>query len=88
MKERVLNNLKKLREPESVAVNYYRRYIEEAIDYIERSQEPYTRTLDADWLQKRVLDDIYNKKCDGLVFTKINSYIHEFEVLNAKRKAK
>lgn len=79
MKDRILKNLKKLRNPATVSTMLYNRYLEEAIDYIERSEEPIERTIDAGWLQKRILDDIYNNKCDGMVFTKINSYIHEYE---------
>ena len=83
MKERVLNNLKKLRDPKFKS-DKYTDYLEEAIDYIEESEEPTIRRIEIEWLQKRILDDIYKGKCDSLVFTKLSKYISEYENGNAK----
>ena len=79
MKDRVLKNLKKLRNPK-LKICDYSTYLEEAIDYIEESKDITTRVIEIEWLQKRILDDIYKGKCDSLVFTKLSKYINEYEV--------
>ena len=76
MKERIIKNLEKLKG--EIKKNHM-NFLDEAIQYIDESYDTSKRMIDADWLQKRILDDVYNLKTDGLVFTKINSYIHEYQ---------
>ena len=78
MKERVLQNLKKLRDPKFKS-DKYNDYLEEAISYIEDSNEPTMRIVDVEWLQRRIMEDVFTGKCDSLVFTKVSKYIHEYE---------
>ena len=79
MKERILKNLKKLRNPSIIKYPSYSRYLEEAIDYVSRCEEAPDKVIEIKWLQKRVLDDVYARKCDSLVFSKLSKYIHEYE---------
>lgn len=43
---------------------------------------PYEKMISVEWLQKRILEDIYERKCDGLVFEKLNHYIHLYDLEN------
>ena len=76
MKKRILENLKKMRNPE---IRNYKNFLEEAIEYVESTDEPNTRLINVDWLQRRIWDDVVDGNCDGLVFEKLNKYIHEYE---------
>lgn len=79
MKDRILTNLKKLRNPSALKYNSYSRYLEEAIDYIKRSKEPPEEIINIRWLQKRITDDMLVGKCDGLVLRKVNNYIYLYQ---------
>jgi len=78
MKKRILENLKKLRDPKFKS-DKYQDYLEEAITYIESTDEPRVKTIKVDWLLKRIWDDVYDGKCDGLVFEKLSKYVSEYE---------
>lgn len=76
MKKRVLENLKKMRDP---TIRNYKNYLEEAIEYVENTEEPNKRLIDADWLLRRITDDFEKRTMDGLFLTKVLTYIHEYE---------
>lgn len=76
MKERILKNLEKMKDP---TIRNYKNFLQETIDYVESTDEPNVRTINVEWLQKRIWDDVVDGNCDGLVFEKLNKYIHEYE---------
>lgn len=77
MKKRVLANLKKMRNPEKVK-NHYETYLEEAITYIENTNDTSERMVDANWLMKRALDDMFESKISSTTFNRICHYINEY----------
>ena len=81
MKERVLKNLKKMRNPEKVK-NHYDTYLEEAISYIENTDDATKKLVDANWLLKRALDDMFEGEVDSITFNKISRYLHEYDKKN------
>lgn len=76
MKERILKNLEKMKDP---TIRNYKNFLQEAIEYVESTDEPNVRTINVEWLQKRIWDDVVDGNCDGMVFEKLNEYIHEYE---------
>lgn len=76
MKERILKNLEKMKDP---TIRNYKNFLQEAIEYVESTDEPNVRTINVEWLQKRIWDDVVDGNCDGMVFEKLNKYIHEYE---------
>ena len=81
-KKTVLKKLNILKAPYMLKESEYQKYVEDITDYVKLSDEPSPRDpryIDVRWLQRRIIDDIDERKCDGLIFTKINSYIHEYE---------
>lgn len=85
MKERVLKNLKKMRNPEKVKT-HYDTYLEEAISYIEQTNENTSEMIDKNWLMKRALDDMFDAKINSIIFNKICHYINEYcEEQNEKK---
>ena len=78
MKERILKNLNKLKNGDVNKTNF-QKYLDEAIDYIESTPKPDQEMVDAKWLRKAIQEDIYARKCDGLVFSKVCHYLHLYE---------
>lgn len=76
MKERILKNLEKMKDP---TIRNYKNFLQETIEYVESTDEPNVRTINVDWLQRRIWDDVVDGNCDSLVFEKLNKYIHEYE---------
>lgn len=84
-KNQILKALETLKKAYKLKESEYQEYIREITDYVKLSDEPSPkdpRYIEVRWLQKRIIEDVGEQKCDGLVFTKINSYIHEYEVKN------
>lgn len=83
MKQEILTNLDKLKSID-ITVKQQRELIRETKAMVRRMEEPDTlnkkRTIEIDWLQKKIIDDMESMKCDGLVFEKFNHYIHLYEM--------
>lgn len=83
MKDEILRNLKKLRNPSELKLSTYQQYLESAIKYIENIQprklEYKPEYIEKEWLQKSIIEDMVKGKCDGLVLRKVNYYIYRYE---------
>ena len=85
MKEEIIRNLKKLRNPQEIKLKTYLKYIEDAIKYIQNVQPRKLKKegfIDKEWLQKKIIEDMVKGKCDGLVLRKVNYYIYLYEKEN------
>jgi hypothetical protein len=83
MKEEIVRNLKKLRNPQELKLSAYSKYLEDAIKYIQNVQprKPMKKEgfIEKEWLQKKIIEDMVKGKCDGLVLRKVNYYIYLYE---------
>lgn len=84
MKTEILKKIDALRNPD-IRVKQFHKYLDEIEHYVKMCNTPKKyatsqTTINIKWLQKRIAEDVTNGKCDGRVFTKVNSYIHEYEV--------
>jgi len=89
MKDEIIRNLKKLRDPAELKLSTYQQYLQDAITYLEKlkPKKPETKPgyIEKEWLQKAIIEDMVKGKCDGLVLRKVNYYIYKYEVENEQR---
>ena len=81
MKEEIVRNLKKLRNPAELKMSTYQQYLNDAIQYIEhdRKVRKIPKYIEVEWLQKKIIEEMVQGKCDGLVLRKVNYYIWLYE---------
>lgn len=85
MKEEIIRNLKKLRNPQEIKLSTYLKYVEDAIEYIQKVKPKVEKKegfIEKEWLQKKIIDEMVKGKCDGLVLRKVNYYIYLYEKEN------
>lgn len=81
-REETLRNLKKLRNPNELKLSTYQQYLEDGIAYIIQNikkNEVKPEYVEVKWLQRQIIDDMTDGKCDGLVLRKLNYYIWLYE---------
>jgi len=92
MKSEIIRKIKLLRDPSSLKLSVYEKYLDDILAYVKRSREEpklNEKTIDTRWLQQRIMEQVQetdpDKHWDSSIFLKINSLIHEYEEENAQK---